>query len=241
VPVLASITASLTDAITSHGVWAVLLLMALDALLPVGGELVMVVAGAIAAGALAGHPQLLGHTLAGGAETYVVLALAGTVGYLLGSLVGYWVGRVAGREAVDRWGHRVHLGPHNLERAERWFDRHGPRAVFLGRLTPLVRSFVSIPSGLFGEPIVRYTLLTGAGSAIWCFGFAGLGWGLGSGYKSVDHVTHVVEALIVVVAVAGVGALAWRRRRSGLRFGGRPSAAARSPRSTSPRRRSRRS
>jgi membrane protein DedA with SNARE-associated domain len=213
-PALASITGSLTEAITTHGAWSVLLLMALDALLPVGGELIMVVAGAIAAGALAGHPQLLGDTLARGAETYVVLAAAGTVGYLLGSLVGYWIGRRSGREAVNRWGHFVHLGPNQLHRAERWFERHGARAVFLGRLTPLVRSFVSIPAGLLGEPLARYTVLTLLGSAIWCFGFAGLGWGLGSSYKSVDHVTHVLEALIVVAAVSGAGLLAWRRRRS---------------------------
>jgi membrane protein DedA with SNARE-associated domain len=209
----ASITQTLTEAVSNHGVWAAFLLMAMDALLPVGGELIMVVAGAIAAGAIAGHPRLLGHELSGGAETYVVLALAGTLGYLLGSLVGWWIGRNIGREVLDRYGHLVHLGPRNLGRAERWFGRHGPRAVLFGRLTPLVRSFISIPAGLFGEPLGRYTVLTALGSAIWCFAFAGLGWGLGSSYKSVDHVTHVVEALILLAIVAGAIVLLWQRRR----------------------------
>jgi membrane protein DedA with SNARE-associated domain len=211
---LASITQSLTDAVSHHGVWAAFLLMAVDALLPVGGELIMVVAGALASGAIAGHPQLFGHELGRGGETYVVLALAGTLGYLAGSLVGWWVGRSVGRDVLERYGHLVHLSPRNLERAERWFARHGPWAVFLGRLTPLVRSFISIPAGLFGEPLGRYSVLTALGSAIWCFAFAGLGWALGSSYKSVDHVTHVVEVLIVLAIAAGAVALWARRRRT---------------------------
>jgi membrane protein DedA with SNARE-associated domain len=201
----------LTHAVATHGIAAVFVLMALDALLPVGGELIMVVAGALAAGAVAGHSQLLGHTLSLGTETYVVLAIAGTLGYLTGSLVGWLIGRGVGRDVVDRHGHLVHLGPARMARAERWFERWGALAVFVGRLTPLVRSFISIPAGLFGEPLPRYTFLTLAGSAIWCFFFAGLGWALGGSYKNVDQVTHVIEALIVV-AVLGVIAYALRRR-----------------------------
>jgi membrane protein DedA with SNARE-associated domain len=210
-PVLASITQSLTDAVSNHGIAAVFVLMALDALLPVGGELIMVVAGAIAAGALAGHPSLLGHELARGTETYLVLATTGTLGYLVGSLAGWRIGQSVGREAVDRWGRYVHLGPHQMRRAERWFDRHGGAAVFFGRITPLVRSFISIPAGLFGEPLGRYTLLTLLGSAVWCFGFAALGWGLGSSYDHVDQVTHLVEVLVAVAVVAAAVVL-WRRR-----------------------------
>jgi membrane protein DedA with SNARE-associated domain len=211
---LASITQTLTDAVSNHGVGAAFVLMAIDALLPVGGELIMVVAGAIAAGAVAGHPQLFGHHLGTGSETYIVLALAGTLGYFVGSIAGWMIGARVGREALERHGHLVHLGPANLTRAERWFERHGAQAVFLGRLTPLVRSFISIPAGLFGEPLPRYLMLTLAASLIWCFGFAGLGWGLGSSYKNVDTATHVVEAVIVLAAIAGIGLLIRRRRRA---------------------------
>ena len=210
---LASITRSLTDAVASHSVAAVFGLMALDALLPVGGELVMVVAGAIAAGAIAGHPQLLGHELGAGAETYAVLSVGGALGYLVGSLAGWAIGRTVGRDLVERHGRAVHLGPGQMAKAERWFERHGPRAVLLGRLTPLVRSFISIPAGLLGEPLPRYVAMTALGSAIWCFAFAGLGWGLGSSYRSVDRVTHVVEALIVLALLAGAAFL-WRARRT---------------------------
>ena len=208
----ASITQTITDSVVAHGVIGVLVLMAVDALLPIGGELIMVVAGAIAAGALGGAPSLLGTQLALGMQTYVVLALSGLVGSIIGASLGWLIGARVGRDAIERHGSLVHLGPRQMDRAERWFDRHGSWAVFLGRLTPLVRSFISIPAGLFGEPFVRYTVLSTLASAIWCFGFAGLGWAVGASYGSIDRVTHVFEAAIVVAAVVGLGVLALRRR-----------------------------
>jgi membrane protein DedA with SNARE-associated domain len=214
VTTLASITQTLTDSVANNGVAAVFILMAVDALLPVGGELIMVVAGAIAARAISGHPHLIGHALAPGLETYLVLAAVGTLGYLAGSMTGWLIGRRVGADWLERHGHLLHLGPANLVRAEKWFERHGATAVFLGRLTPLVRSFISIPAGLFGEPFARYVVLTLLASAIWCFGFAGLGWGLGSSYKNVDHITHIFEAALVVAAVGALGWLVWRRRPS---------------------------
>jgi membrane protein DedA with SNARE-associated domain len=210
---LASITQTLTDAVTNHGIGAVFLLMAVDAVLPVGGELIMVVAGAIAAGAIAGEPGLLGHQLGTGMPTYLALAMSGTLGYLAGSWGGWLLGRRGGRELLGRHGPLIHLGPANVAKAEAWFDRHGARAVFFGRLTPLVRSFISIPAGVCGEPLGRYLVLTGLGSAIWCFGFAGIGWALGSSYRSADHVTHVLEVLLILVAIGGA-VLWWRRTRS---------------------------
>ncbi len=203
---LASVTQSLTDAVANHGVLAVLVLMAVDALLPVGGELIMVVAGAIAAGAVSSH-------LSGGLGTYLLLSAGGTVGYLAGSWLGWAIGQRGGRELLDRHGRKIHLGPGQVAKAERWFARHGSRAVFLGRLTPLVRSFISVPSGVFGEPLPRYLALTALGSAIWCFGFAGIGWGLGSSYKSADQITHILEALLVLAIVAVAVAL-WCRSRT---------------------------
>lgn len=211
---LASATAALTDWIGQHGVYAVFLVMAVDAVLPVGGELTMLYAGALAAGAVAGHhPVVFGHVLHHGLEAYVVLALAGTLGYLLGSLVGWAIGRWGGRPLLEEHGRRLHLTPTTLKRAERWFDRRGAAAVFLGRLTPLVRSFISIPAGAFRSPLAPYTLLTLAGSALWCFGFALAGWGLGSSYDRLHHAFTGVEVLLALAALAA-GAVILRRRLS---------------------------
>ena len=155
---MASLTGQLTSWIGHHGAYAVFAIMALDALLPVGGELTMLFAGALAAGAIAGqHPVLFGHQLQTGLESYLVLATAGTLGYLFGSLVGWAIGRWGGRSLLERHGRWLHVTPENLDRAERWFDRHGRAAVFLGRLTPVVRSFISIPAGTLESPLGPYT------------------------------------------------------------------------------------
>ena len=215
--VLASITTTLTDWVGRHGVYAVFLIMAVDAVLPAGGELTMLFAGALAAGAVAGHhPVLFSHTLHTGLEAYLVLALAGTIGYLAGSLAGWALGRWGGRPLLERHGRWLHVNDENLGRAERWFDRHGQAAVFLGRLTPVVRSFISIPAGALESPLASYTLLTLAGSAIWCFAFAGAGWALGSSYDQVHHAFTGVEVLVVAGALGAAAVLLTRRRRARL-------------------------
>lgn len=203
----------MTGWITDHGVYAVFLLMALDALLPVGGELIMLYAGALAGGAIAGaQVTLLGTTLAAGAESYVVLALAGSLGYLAGSLLGWEVGRRGGRTLVERHGTWLHLSPRRFHRAEKWFDRHGPQAVFLGRITPLVRSFISIPSGVLRSPLAGYTVLTLAGSLIWCFAFAGAGWAAGSQWDSLHRGLRYIDYLMVAAALLALAAVLLRRR-----------------------------
>jgi membrane protein DedA with SNARE-associated domain len=212
--VLASITQTLTSWVAHHGAYAIFVIMAIDAVFPAAGELTMLVAGAVAGGALAGdHPILLGHVLSTGAESYVVLSLSGTLGYLFGALVGWAIGRWGGRPLLERHGRWLHLGPENLDRAERWFDRHGRAAVFLGRLTPVVRSFTSIPAGALESPLAVYTVLTLAGSAIWCFAFAGAGWALGRSYDEVHHAFTGIEIAVVVIVVLGIAALIVRGRR----------------------------
>ncbi len=205
---------ALTTWIGHHGAYAVFAIMAVDALLPVGGELTMLFAGALAGGAIVGaHPVILGHEMQTGLESFLVLSLAGTLGYLFGSLVGWAIGLMGGRPLLERHGRWLHVTPENLDRAEGWFDRHGRAAVFLGRLTPVVRSFISIPAGALESPIGPYTVLTLAGSAIWCFGFAAAGWALGSSYDSVHHAFRYVDVLAVAGVVSLVIALLVLRRR----------------------------
>jgi membrane protein DedA with SNARE-associated domain len=122
----------------------------------------------------------------------------------VGALAGWWVGLRGGRPLLERHGRLFHLGPERLERAERWFDRFGNVGVLVGRLTPLVRSFVSIPAGVFGMRLVPYSLLTLVGSAIWAFAIAGAGYGLGSSYERFNHGFHYVEYAVL----AGVLVLA---------------------------------
>ncbi len=212
---LASITSGITEWIARNGVYAVFVLMAIDALLPAGGELIMLYAGVLASGALAGHSaSLLGIGLATGLPSYLVLAASGTLGYLAGALVGWAIGRWGGRALVERHGRRLHLAPATFARAERWFERHGAAAVLLGRVAPVVRSFISIPAGVFETRLPIYVPLTLLGSAIWCFAFAAAGWALGGSWESFHQSFRYADYAIAAVTLVLVAAFALRRLRS---------------------------
>lgn len=220
---VASILSELSDAITAvvgdYGLYAVFVLMLVDAVLPAASELVMVYGGALAAGAFAGQSvTLFGRTIDEGFPAYVAIALAGTIGYTIGAIMGWALGLYGGRPYLERHGKWLHLNEEKLDRAERWFQRWEDWAVFLGRLTPVVRSFISVPAGVFEAPFVRYTLLTLAGSAIWCFAFAGAGYLAGEAWEDFHHAFRYVEYVVAVVIVAGVAWLGYhylqRRKRS---------------------------
>jgi membrane protein DedA with SNARE-associated domain len=210
-----AMTAHITSWIAQHAILAVFVIMAVDSVLPVGGELTMLFAGAVAGGAIAGsHVGLLGSEVADGAPAFAVMVATGTLGYLAGSLAGWLIGYRGGRELIERRGRWLHLGPERFARAEAWFRRFGSAAVFLGRLTPLVRSFISIPAGALGSPLGRYSALTLAASLIWCVAFASAGWALGGNWDEVHRAFRYADYAAVAAVVALVAFLGLRRRRS---------------------------
>jgi membrane protein DedA with SNARE-associated domain len=214
--ILSEITDLLTTVVGDYGLYAVFLLMLVDAVFPAASEPVMVYGGAVAAGAFPGQDIILfGWTIESGFPAFLAVALAGTIGYTLGAIGGWWLGLHGGRPFLERHGRWLHLNEEKLERAERWFERWEDWAVFLGRLTPVVRSFVSIPAGVFEAPLRRYTVLTLLGSAIWCFALAGVGWALGSQWEDFHHKFHYVDYAILALLVAGAVWLGWKyvRRR----------------------------
>jgi len=214
--ILSEITDLLTTVVGDYGLYAVFLLMLVDAVLPAASEAVMVYGGAVAAGAFASQEIVLfGTALEPGLESYLAVALAGTIGYLVGSLGGWWLGLHGGRPLLERHGRWLHVNEAKLDRAERWFERWEDWAVFFGRITPVVRSFVSIPAGVFHVPLARYALLTLAGSAIWCFALAGVGWALGSQWEEFHHAFHYVDYAIIATLAAGAAWLAWKFLRRG--------------------------
>jgi len=159
---------------------------------------------------------LFGYHFESGLPAYLAVAIAGTVGYLIGSIGGWALGDYLGRPWLERHGRWLHLSTENLDRAERWFDRWEEWAVFLGRITPVMRSFISIPAGVFRARFVPYVWLTLLGSAIWCFAFAGAGWAAGASWESFHHAFRFVDyviALAVVVLAALLGRSLLRRRR----------------------------
>jgi membrane protein DedA with SNARE-associated domain len=215
---VASISGTLTDHVTSlignSGVLAVFGLMFIDAVFPAFSELVMLYAGALAAGAFSQSVVLFGHPIEARPLAFVTMVLAGTIGYTLGSLAGWALGIYGGRPFLDRHGRWFHLSHEQMGRAERWFERFGSWAVLLGRITPVARSFISIPAGVFRAPLASYTILTLIGSTLWCVGLESAGFAVGSNWHSVERNLRYVDIAVVLLIVGLVALVVIRRWRS---------------------------
>jgi membrane protein DedA with SNARE-associated domain len=218
--VLSGISDALTSAVGDYGLYAVFLLMFVDAVLPAASELVMVYGGAVASGAFVGRDVVLfGWEIPSGFWAFLAIALAGAIGYTLGSIAGWAIGLYGGRPYVERHGRWLHLNAAKLDKADRWFERWGDAFVFFGRVTPVLRSFVAVPAGIGRMPLGRYTLLTFPGSALWCFAFAGIGWALGSNWERFHHAFRFADYAVIGLVLAGVLVLLVRvrARRAGRR------------------------
>jgi membrane protein DedA with SNARE-associated domain len=194
-----------TGVVAHHGVYAVFLLMIAAALVPVGSELVMLYAGAVAGGAFAGATvHVFGSAVHSHAAAYIWFAVAGLLGNLVGCAIGWWIGLRGGRAVLHRYGRYVHVTDAKLARAESRFERYDDWAVPVGLAAPLLRSFVAIPAGIVRVPFAKFLLLALVGCAVFCFGLAGAGWALGSAYTNAHHDLRYVEYAVVagVLAVA---------------------------------------
>jgi membrane protein DedA with SNARE-associated domain len=194
-----------TGVVAHHGVYAVFLLMIAAALVPVGSELVMLYAGAVAGGAFADATvHVFGSAVHAHAAAYIWFAVAGLLGNLVGCAIGWWIGLRGGRAILHRYGRYVHVTEAKLARAESRFERYDDWAVPVGLAAPLLRSFVAIPAGIVRVPFAKFLLLALVGCAVFCFGLAGAGWALGSAYTHAHHDLRYVEYAVVagVLAVA---------------------------------------
>jgi membrane protein DedA with SNARE-associated domain len=201
-----------TSWLAHYGIVAVLVLMFVDAVFPAASELVMVYGGALASGALVHRFDVLGWHATGFAA-YISVVIAGVVGYQLGAILGWWIGFRGGHPFLERHGRWFHLTPQTLDRAERWFQRWDVWAVLLGRITPVARSFVSIPAGVFESPFPRYNLFTLVGNAFWCLVLAAIGWALGSNWDTFHKDFRWVEYAVVLLIVVAAASLVLRARR----------------------------
>ncbi len=222
--VLSEITDLVVDVVGDYGLYAVFLLMLIDAVLPAASEPVMVFGGALASGALAAGVVLFGVEIESGWPAYAAIAAAGTVGYTLGSIGGWAIGVYGGRPFVERHRRLLHMSTAKIDKADRWFERYGDAFVAIGRVLPVVRSFVAIPAGLARMPLGRYVALTVPGSAAWCFGLAGAGWALGAHWEEFHHAFRYADYAVAaaIIAVAAYLGVKWRSSRLARRAGADP-------------------
>ncbi len=187
---------------TAGGYGGLALLMAVEsACIPLPSEIVM---------------PFAGYLVSQGRMNLFLVATVGALGCNLGSAVAYAVGRYGGRAAIDRWGKYVLLRHHDLELADRFFARFGGPAVLVGRMLPVVRTFIALPAGIGEMPQGRFHLYTFIGSWPWCFGLAYVGMVLGDQWAhdpALRAAFHYADIGIAALLVAGVAYFVWERRR----------------------------
>jgi membrane protein DedA with SNARE-associated domain len=190
--------------ISQYGYLAVFVLMlAESACVPVPSEVIMMFGGALAAGAVAGaHPSLTG------------VFAAGVLGNVAGSYLSWAVGKYAGQAAIRRWGRRVGIREHEIDKATAWFERHGPVAVLVGRVVPVIRTFISLPAGFAEMPASTFGIYTTLGAVPWTAALAIGGYALGANWEQVANDFHGPTYAIAGILVVGLIVVIVRRRRA---------------------------
>jgi membrane protein DedA with SNARE-associated domain len=179
-----TLSQTLTNLIEAYGLLAIILLMAAESCgVPFPSEVIMPVGGVLAA---AGHLNLAAVILGGG------------VGNLLGSLLAYGLAARLGTPALLGPGRWIGIRPHHLDMANGWFGRYGRAAVFLGRVLPVVRTYISFPAGLSRVPLGWFSALTFTGALPWCAALALAGYFLGMSYS---RITGPIEKAAIVLAI----------------------------------------
>jgi membrane protein DedA with SNARE-associated domain len=144
----------------------------------------------------------------------VLVILIATLGELVGSFVAWGIGRSGGRALVEKYGRYVLLTKHDLDRAENWVARRGDWGILIGRVTPLVRIFISLPAGIAEMRPLRFGIFTAIGSLIWLSTLAAIGYSLAGSWQSIAHgfeAAGYILGALVVLAIAGV---VWHRLRT---------------------------
>ncbi|UCH86835.1 MAG: DedA family protein [Dehalococcoidia bacterium] len=152
-----------------------------------------------------------------GAEWLLLAAFCGALGNLIGSWVAYAVGAWGGRPLLLRYGRYLLITRHEVEQAERWFARYGDRAVFISRVLPVIRTFISLPAGIARMNLWRFSILTFIGSFPWSLGLAWAGFILGENWERIRDWMRPADIPILIVLAALVAWYIYRRVRTVLR------------------------
>jgi membrane protein DedA with SNARE-associated domain len=194
---MTSVSVLIVAIISAMGYGGIVLLMAIEsACVPLPSEVTM---------------PFSGYLVSTGRFDLVLVALAGAVGCLLGSYVAYFVGTSGGRWMLLRYGRYILIAPHEIELADRFFERWGSYAVFISRLLPVVRTFIALPAGVARMRLLPFTIYTLLGSFIWCFALAWIGMKLGQHWAQVGPYFHRFDGAIAVLLVVGAAAVLYNR------------------------------
>jgi membrane protein DedA with SNARE-associated domain len=200
--VLSALVSFIVAVISAAGYSGVVVLMAIEsACIPLPSEVIM---------------PFAGYLVSQGQFSLIGAATAGALGCNIGSTIAYLVAAHGGRSAFERWGAYVLLRHEELDRAEHYFARYGAVTVFVGRLLPVIRTFISFPAGLARMPMLKFQIYSFIGSWLWCFALAYAGQMLGARWNSdptFRRLFHQFDAAVVVLILAGFAWFVWSRWR----------------------------
>jgi membrane protein DedA with SNARE-associated domain len=193
--IIAPIAAWIVAVISSLGYAGIVLLMAIEsACIPLPSEIIM---------------PFSGYLVSTGRFELVLVATAGAIGCNVGSTVAYAIGYWGGRPVVERWGYWVLIGRRELALVDWFFARFGGITVFIGRLLPVVRTFIALPAGIARMSMVKFQIYTFLGSWPWCFALAYVGMRLGDRWNTDPELREVMHRFDGVIVAAIVLAVAW--------------------------------
>lgn len=199
---LAPVIAWMTAVMAALGPTGVMLLMAIEsACIPLPSEVIMPFAGYLA---FKGELTFLGLGAGNPTAQIWIAGVAGALGCNLGSIPPFEIGRWGGHAAVRKFGKYVLLHEGHLDRAHRFFERFGPWAVFIGRLLPVVRTFIALPAGLAEMDRTKFHVYTFLGSLPWCLALAWVGCKLGEKWNTLGAWFHKFDLVIGLFILAGV-------------------------------------
>jgi membrane protein DedA with SNARE-associated domain len=188
------------------GYLGVMLAMAIEsAMIPLPSELILPYAGFL----VSDLSQL--EPITGSPWNYWIVVVVATIGNTLGSLVAYVIGAYGGRPFLERYGKYLLIRPHEIELADHFFAKHGAATVFIGRLLPVVRTFISFPAGVARMPIGKFVVYSTAGALPWSMLLVFAGTVLGANWVDIRHALEPFDLAIALMVAFGVVLFVWWR------------------------------
>ena len=201
--ILHAVTAWVTGCITDAGYWGIVFLMGIEsACIPVPSEIIM---------------PFGGYLVYKDPAQFSVwwMGVAGAAGCVWGSIVAYWVGKFGGRPFIEKYGKYVLIRHKDIDKADAWFSKHGDSAVFISRLLPVIRTFISLPAGIARVHFGRFVVYTFLGSLPWCLALAYAGLKLGEKWDTgLKKYFHGLDAIIVAALLIMIGLYVYHHIKS---------------------------
>ncbi|MBU0637018.1 MAG: DedA family protein [Patescibacteria group bacterium] len=186
--IISVVTNFIINGISSLGYVGIGVMMAIEsACIPLPSEIIM---------------PFAGFLVTQGRFGLMEVAFAGALGCVVGSVITYAIGIWRGRDFIEKYGKYIFISHHDLDIADKFFNKHGSNAIFLSRLLPVIRTFISLPAGIARMNFNKFIIYTFLGSLPWCFALAYVGKKLGDHWNTLGVYFHRFDIIIVLVIIA---------------------------------------